>query len=200
MRLGRRSLLSTAMAASFVQPARAADLDVAIVGAGAAGFAAAHALIGARKTVLVLEARDRTGGRVFTDTSLGLPFDEGAPTRPEPTGASLVIGAKEISHEDYGRFAKVSAEMGRTIDTLRKQAPGLDPRVVLRPNDALEKLALAELLRRVPFAPLPRLPVVEGKLPVRLGTRVVRLDSTGPLVRLVTPGGEMTARAVIVTV
>jgi len=188
------------MAAGFVQPARAADLDVAIVGAGAAGFAAAHALIGARKTVLVLEARDRTGGRVFTDTSLGLPFDHGAPTRPEPTGVSLVIGAKEIGHEDYGRFAKLSAEMGRTIDTLRKQAPGLDPRAVIRPTDALDKLALAELLRRVPFPPLARLPVIDGKVPVRIGTRVLRIDSTGPLVRLVTPGGEVTARAAIVTV
>src|SRR5436190_15290481 len=99
LRTTRRGLLGV-VAASFVQPARAADLDVAIIGAGAAGFAAAHALIGARKTVLVLDARDRTGGRVFTDTSLGLPFDQGAPTRPEPTGASLVIGAKEISHEN----------------------------------------------------------------------------------------------------
>ena len=65
------------------RPARAADLDVIIVGAGVAGFAAANALIGARKNVVVLEARERTGGRVFTDTSLGLPFDQGAPTRPE---------------------------------------------------------------------------------------------------------------------
>ena len=94
--------------------ARARDLDVAVIGAGVAGFAAAHTLIGARKNVVVLEARERTGGRVFTDTSLGLPFDQGAPTRAEPTGMSLMIGGKEISHEDYQRFAKVSDEIGRT--------------------------------------------------------------------------------------
>ena len=52
-----------------------------------AGFAAANALIGARKNVVVLEARERTGGRVFTNTSIGLPFDEGAPTRPESGAA-----------------------------------------------------------------------------------------------------------------
>src|SRR6185503_14946000 len=45
-----------------------------------------------------------------------------------------------------------------------------------------------------------RLPVTEGKVPVRINTRVVRIDSTGPLVRLVTLGGEVQARAVIVTV
>src|SRR5205085_10978728 len=88
----------------------------------------------------------------------------------------------------------------RTVQTLRTQAPGLDPRAVMRPTEALEKLALAELLRRVPFPPLGRLPVAEGKVPVRIGTRVVRIDSTGPLVRLVTPGGEVRARAAIVTV
>jgi monoamine oxidase len=180
--------------------ARGADLDVAIIGAGAAGFAAAHALIGAGKSVLVLEARERTGGRVFTDMSLGLPFDQGAPTRPEPAGTSLMIGGRELSPEDYARFAKVSAEMGRTLEALRKQAPGLDPRAVIGAREPLEKLALVLLLRRVPFAPLGRLPVIEGKVPVRIGTRVVRMDTTGALARLVTIGGEVTARAVIVTV
>ena len=54
------------------------DIDVAIVGAGAAGIAAAHALRARGKSYVILEARDRVGGRVFTDTSLGAPFDAGA--------------------------------------------------------------------------------------------------------------------------
>ncbi|HYE41954.1 MAG TPA: FAD-dependent oxidoreductase, partial [Caulobacteraceae bacterium] len=37
------------------------DFDVAIVGAGAAGLAAARRLSGHPLTVVVLEARDRTG-------------------------------------------------------------------------------------------------------------------------------------------
>src|SRR5687767_14431478 len=167
LRTTRRAVLAAPALPLVARAARAADLDVAIIGAGAAGFAAAHALMGARKTVLVLEARDRTGGRVLTDTSLGIPFDHGAPTRPEPTGASLVIGTREISPEEYARFAKVAAEIARTLEALRTQAPGLDPRAVMRPTDALEKLALAEALRRSPFAPLGRLPVAEGKVPVR---------------------------------
>lgn len=54
--------------------------DIAIIGAGAAGLAAGLALHGSGKSVIVLEARDRVGGRAFTDrTSLpGIPFDCGA--------------------------------------------------------------------------------------------------------------------------
>ena len=58
--------------------ARAADLDVVVIGAGAAGIAAARRLRALGRTVLVVEARDRVGGRVATDTRLGLPFDAGA--------------------------------------------------------------------------------------------------------------------------
>ena len=52
--------------------------DVAVIGAGAAGLAAGLELQKAGKRFIVLEARDRIGGRAFTDTSLGLPFDMGA--------------------------------------------------------------------------------------------------------------------------
>jgi monoamine oxidase len=53
--------------------------DIAVIGAGAAGLAAGLRLQGSGSSVIVLEARDRIGGRAFTDTStLGLPFDCGA--------------------------------------------------------------------------------------------------------------------------
>ncbi len=200
MRLGRRSLLSGALAAAAVHPARAADVDVAVVGAGVAGFAAAHALIGARKNVVVLEARERTGGRVFTNTSIGLPFDEGAPTRPQSGPPALVIDGRELTREEYARYDQVSAELERTLEKLRTQLPGVDPRLAIHGNDPLEKLAVAELLRRVPFAPLAVLPVTEARIPVRVGIRVTGIDSTGSRVRLLTGGGEITARAAIVTV
>ena len=54
------------------------DVDVVIVGAGAAGLAAAKVLCAAGKTVRVLEAMDRIGGRAWTrDTDFGVPFDIG---------------------------------------------------------------------------------------------------------------------------
>jgi monoamine oxidase len=43
------------------------DVDVCIIGAGFAGVAAAHKLRSAGKSVAVLEARGRVGGRVFTE-------------------------------------------------------------------------------------------------------------------------------------
>jgi monoamine oxidase len=52
--------------------------DVLVIGAGAAGLAAASELSTAGLTVLLLEARDRIGGRIYTDHSLGFPVELGA--------------------------------------------------------------------------------------------------------------------------
>lgn len=55
-----------------------ADTDIAIVGAGVAGLAAAKRIRAAGRSVRVLEARDRIGGRALTDTdSLGVAWDRG---------------------------------------------------------------------------------------------------------------------------
>jgi len=77
MRISRRGFIG---GAAFLLTAgrSAAAADVAIVGAGAAGLAAAKALRQAGRSFVVLEARARIGGRAFTDESLGVPFDAGA--------------------------------------------------------------------------------------------------------------------------
>src|SRR2546428_11578389 len=52
--------------------------DVIVIGAGAAGLVAARELAGAGLSVRVLEARDRVGGRAWTDReTLGVPIDRG---------------------------------------------------------------------------------------------------------------------------
>lgn len=72
---------SGALAAAFAgagSPARAGEPDVVVIGAGAAGIAAAKQLQAAGRSVVVLEGRGRLGGRTFTDTSLGPAYDAGA--------------------------------------------------------------------------------------------------------------------------
>ena len=83
--LSRRHFLAAtaASATSASGPALAAqaggDVDIAVIGAGAAGIAAARRIAGARAKVAVIEASNRIGGRCFTEsTTFGVPFDRGA--------------------------------------------------------------------------------------------------------------------------
>lgn len=55
------------------------DADVIVIGAGVAGLAAAQTLQKAGQQVLILEARHRPGGRVWTDSDwLSVPIENGA--------------------------------------------------------------------------------------------------------------------------
>ena len=81
------------------------SLDVIVVGAGAAGLAAASRLAKAGRSVLVLEARDRIGGRCWT-------------RRMDGVGAPVELGAEFI----HGRPRA-------TLDLLRAAGvPGVDSR------------------------------------------------------------------------
>jgi polyamine oxidase len=57
-----------------------------VIGAGMSGLAAAHTLLAAGVAVEVVEARQRAGGRMITDNSLGYPADLGASWIHGPRG------------------------------------------------------------------------------------------------------------------
>lgn len=74
------------------------NVDVAIIGAGAAGLGAARKLIKAGHTVLIVEASRRVGGRAWTQSeSFGVPVD---------MGCSWISGAKK------NRFTKMAHKRG----------------------------------------------------------------------------------------
>ena len=92
--LSRRSFLAASAAVvaapSVVRAQGGADLDVAIIGAGAAGIAAARRIAAANRRFVLLEASDRIGGRCVTDTTIfGVPFDLGAHWIHRPDGSLL---------------------------------------------------------------------------------------------------------------
>ena len=81
--------------------------DAIIIGAGVSGLAAARRLQKAGRRVLVLEGRDRIGGRAFTDTTtFRRPFDHGCHWLHSPeenpftrfADASGFIYAREAAH------------------------------------------------------------------------------------------------------
>ncbi len=100
-KLSRRSFLagSAALIAAPAVQARADnfDVDLVVVGAGAAGVAAARRARAGKAHVALFEAGARSGGRCITDTSLfGVPFDLGAHWLHYPGGnplAALAPGA-----------------------------------------------------------------------------------------------------------
>lgn len=79
MIIRRRTFLG-ALGAGIRSPAQSVpgEADVVIIGAGSAGLHAAHRLRQLRKSVVVIEARGRIGGRAYTETeTFGFPFDRG---------------------------------------------------------------------------------------------------------------------------
>jgi len=79
--LSRRRFLAGATVALLPRWAGAAvprNPDVVVVGAGAAGLGAARTLLDAGFAVALIEAKDRIGGRAFTETqTFGVPYDVG---------------------------------------------------------------------------------------------------------------------------
>jgi monoamine oxidase len=81
------------------------EVDVAIIGAGAAGLAAAHALENSGLSVIVLEARERAGGRAHTIMAApDIPFD---------------LGCGWLHSADRNSFVEIAERLNFEIDKSR---------------------------------------------------------------------------------
>jgi len=146
--LSRRFFLaaSAALAARPVigagAPATNTATDVVIVGAGAAGIAAARRIASAGRKYALIEAADHIGGRCFTDTrTFGVPYDRGAhwihtpdfnpltkltarrgiDVYPAPPGQKVRIGRRYAREGELEDFLALQVRANRGIaDVARK--------------------------------------------------------------------------------
>ena len=81
------------------------NADVVVVGAGFAGLSAARDLVRLGHDVVVLEGRDRVGGRSSTTTIAGTPVDLGG-TFVGPTQDAVIALAKELGCETVPTFSR----------------------------------------------------------------------------------------------
>jgi monoamine oxidase len=133
--------------------------DIIVIGAGAAGLAAAADLGRAGHSVLILEARDRIGGRIWTRLEPDL-------TAPLELGAEFIHGDSPETYELLRRAGSVAVDTSgehwslidgrlqrRTESLLGKVRAALDAADVLsKPDTSLEAFLAGEDGRRLPEA------------------------------------------------
>ncbi len=109
------------------------EVDVAIVGAGAAGIAAARCLAKAGGLLfVVLEARERVGGRVHTIAPRGFPLDRGAEWLHSADRNPLSELAERQGFTIYRRQPEWTTRLSRSGETKEAEADWLRTREAFR--------------------------------------------------------------------
>lgn len=119
------------------------EADIVVIGAGAAGIAAARRIIAANRKVIVVEAAGQIGGRCLTDSAtFGVPFDRGArwmhnpdtnpmvrlargaglETYPAPPGQKIRVGRRNARAGETEEFLAALVRTNRAIDDASRKA------------------------------------------------------------------------------
>jgi monoamine oxidase len=119
------------------------EADIVVIGAGAAGIAAARRIQAANRKVIVVEAANQIGGRCLTDgSSFEVPFDRGArwmhnpDTNPiiklaraagleivtAPSGQKIRIGRRNARAGETEEFLATLVKTNRAIDEATRKA------------------------------------------------------------------------------
>jgi monoamine oxidase len=98
------------------------EADIVVIGAGAAGLAAARRIQAANRKVIVLEADSRLGGRCWTDTAtFDVSFDRGARWLHNPETNPMIKLARsaglEIASAPLGQKIRIGQRNARAGET-----------------------------------------------------------------------------------
>ncbi|MDA9502363.1 flavin monoamine oxidase family protein [Bradyrhizobium sp. CCBAU 11357] len=178
MTITRRGFLSASavVAAMPVLRASAAPLpreaDIVVIGAGAAGIAAARRIIATGRNVIVVEASSQVGGRCITDsTTFDTPFDRGArwmhnpdtnpmirlarsaglDVLPAPSGQKMRIGRRNARAGETEQFLAALVRANRAIDEAARGKLDTSCASVL-PKDLGDWAGAAEFMLGASFA------------------------------------------------
>ncbi|HEX8132549.1 MAG TPA: FAD-dependent oxidoreductase, partial [Actinomycetes bacterium] len=120
----------------------AADVDVVVVGAGLAGLVAARDLVAGGADVVVLEARDRVGGRTLTlPAADGTPIDHGGqwigPTQDRIAAAAASVGVTTFATWNRGLHTEFRDGRAHRYDG---RFPASDPGTAVAMGVAIREL------------------------------------------------------------
>ena len=149
MTMTRRHFLSASAALAAIpafsgRRAGAAPLpreaDIVVIGAGAAGIAAARRIMAANRRVIVVEATNQIGGRCQTDIStFDVPFDRGARWMYNPETNPMIKLARaaglEITTAPPGQKIRIGRRYARAGETEQFLA------ALVRTNRAIDEAA-----------------------------------------------------------
>lgn len=124
-------------------------VDVVVIGAGISGLVAARGLAEAGRSVLVLEARDRVGGRVLNHALPNGAVTEAGAAFVGPTQDHILALAKELGVATFPEYAdgdNVYVTGGHTT----RYTGTLPPDLLILPDATIVHLRLNQMASQVP--------------------------------------------------